>query len=153
MLPELQPIWKQFQETYDALRLSLGSMPDEWMGWLPSPTATSVAEITQHIVRANRNYCSMIETGGRAQQPSEVVEDADRAFLMARLAESEEQVRECFGRITPELLRKERAATWHPLGPPVKGPLDSLWFAHQIVRHSAYHLGQVNYILMLLGLL
>jgi uncharacterized damage-inducible protein DinB len=152
MLPEILPIWKQFQETYDALRHSLSSMPDEWMGWLPSPTASSVAGITQHIVRANQNYCSMIERGERAQ-PSEVVEDVDRAFLMARLAESEDHVRSCFARITPELLRQERAATWHPLGPSVKGPLDSLWFAHQIVRHSAYHLGQVNYILMLLGLL
>ena len=37
------------------------------------------------------------------------------------------------------------AEDWNPLGPPVEGPLDALWFAHQIVRHSAYHLGQVSY--------
>jgi hypothetical protein len=34
----------------------------------------------------------------------------------------------------------------------VAGPLDSLWFAHQMVRHTAYHLGQVNYLHLLLGL-
>ena len=32
----------------------------------------------------------------------------------------------------------------------VQGPLDAMWFAQQIVRHSAYHLGQINYILLLL---
>jgi hypothetical protein len=37
-----------------------------------------------------------------------------------------------------------------PLGPEVQGPLDAMWFAQQIVRHSAYHLGQINYILRLL---
>jgi hypothetical protein len=32
----------------------------------------------------------------------------------------------------------------------VLGPLDALWFCNQIVRHTAYHLGQINYILLLL---
>jgi hypothetical protein len=30
------------------------------------------------------------------------------------------------------------------------GPLDALWFAGQMVRHSVYHPGQINYILRLL---
>ena len=152
MLRELQPIWKQFQETYDALRQSLTMMPDEWLGWQPASGATSVAEITQHIARANITYSNMIERGERGSR-REIDPDADRAFLLLRLAESEERVRSCLEKLTEADLRRERASVWHPLGPEVKGPLDSLWFALQIVRHTGYHLGQINYILMLLGLL
>ena len=52
--------------------------------------------------------------------------------------------------MTPERLRQIRADRWGPLGPEVPGPLDALWFALQMMRHSAYHLGQINVYLLLL---
>jgi uncharacterized damage-inducible protein DinB len=151
MLAELTPIWKQFEETYAALRQALIAVPDDWLAWCPAPGATCVAAIVQHIAGANVRYCNMIEHGERGRS-WDVEEHADRDLLLQRLALSEERVRSCLAGLDEAGLRRVIADRWHPLGPEVKGPLDALWFAHQIVRHSAYHLGQVNYILLLLGL-
>ena len=151
MLAELTPIWKQFEETYAALRPALTAVPDDWLAWCPAPGATCVAAIVQHIAGANVRYCNWIEHGERGRA-WEVEEHADRDLLLQRLALSEERVRACFTGLDEAGLRRVIAERWHPLGPEVKGPLDALWFAHQIVRHSAYHLGQIYYILLLLGL-
>jgi len=32
----------------------------------------------------------------------------------------------------------------------VAGPLDSIWFLEQMIRHKAYHLGQINYLDLML---
>ena len=91
----------------------------------------------------------MIDTG----QPGpgiELTESPSRELLLRanwRLRRGE--VQETFEQLTPAGLRQVRADGWRPLGLPVEGPLDSLWFAMQVVRHSAYHLGQMNvYLLM-----
>jgi uncharacterized damage-inducible protein DinB len=151
MLAELKPVWKQFEETYAALRQALTAVPDDWLVWCPAPGATCVAAITQHIAGANVRYCNMIEHGERGRS-WDVEEYADRELLLQRLALSEERVRSCLAGIDEAGLRRVIAERWHPLGPEVTGSLDAIWFAQQIVRHSAYHLGQINYILLLLGL-
>jgi uncharacterized damage-inducible protein DinB len=148
MIRELEPVWKQFGETYDALRQALAEVPDERLHWKPGPQATTVAGITQHITRGNRAYASMID--GRRDDRGAVEEAPDRARLLELIAESEARVRSVFDALPAEDLRRKRADHWGPLGPRVEGPLDALWFAQQIVRHSAYHLGQINYILRLL---
>jgi uncharacterized damage-inducible protein DinB len=149
MIGELEPVWKQFQETYHALRLALAEVPDERLHWRPGPAANSVAGIVQHTARANIRYAEVMEAGQRGER-WEVEESPPRDRLLERLAESERHVQGTFERMTPEVLCQPRADRWNPLGPEVLGPLDTLWFAHQIVRHSAYHLGQVNVYLLLL---
>jgi uncharacterized damage-inducible protein DinB len=146
---ELEPIWRQFAETYEALRLALAEVPDARLTWQPGPHANSVAEIIQHIVRANIRYAHVMEAGETTRRP-EAEAAPDRARLLARLEESEQAVRQTFERMTPEALRRVCADGWNPLGPAVEGPLDAGWFALQIVRHSAYHLGQINVYLLLL---
>lgn len=152
MLPELQPVWQQFQETYTVLRAALAVLPDDRLTWRPAPGATSAALIAQHIARANLRYASLME--GNPRRPEwELEEEALRERIRERLDASEARVRACFEGMTAEALRCVRADDWGPLsGPGVTGPLDSLWFAHQMVRHSAYHLGQIHYIHLLLGL-
>ena len=59
-----------------------------------------------------------------------------------------QQVHATLSRMTPDTLGQARADGWDPLGPEVAGPLDGLWFALQMVRHSAYHLGQLNVLLI-----
>ena len=51
MIPELEPVWKQFQETYAALRDALAQVPDDRLTWRPGPRANSVSGIVQHITR------------------------------------------------------------------------------------------------------
>jgi uncharacterized damage-inducible protein DinB len=148
MTPELEPVWKQFTETYDALRQALAEVPDDRLHWKPCPQATTVAEITRHIARGNVVYASMIADPDPARPPVE--EPPHRARMLELLAESEERVRSVFEALPAEDLHHKRANDWQPLGPRVEGPLDALWFAGQMVRHSAYHLGQINYILRLL---
>jgi uncharacterized damage-inducible protein DinB len=148
MIPELEPIWKQLDETYAAIRHVLAEVADERLTWRPGTSANSVAAIVQHIARANIRYASMIDTG----QPGpgiELTDNPPRGLLEQQLEASQSRAKETFERITPAELRRIRADNWGPLGMPVEGPLDSLWFALQMVRHSAYHLGQMNvYLLM-----
>lgn len=148
MIPDLEPVWKQFEETYDALRAALAELPDERLGWKPCPTASMALGIVAHIIRANRRYSTLaaggdIPAGAPEQFPG-------RAQMMERLAESEAYVRGVFEQLSADDLKRVCAEDWAPLGPEVAGPLDALWFCHQIVRHTAYHLGQINYILLLL---
>jgi uncharacterized damage-inducible protein DinB len=147
VISELEPVWKQLGETYDALREALAEVPDERLAWRPGPAANTVALIVQHIARANIRYANMMERSDRGV-PWELEESPGRQRLVERLDESERQVRETFERMTPEALRQTRADRWGPLGPEVRGPLDALWFAMQMVRHSAYHLGQINVYLL-----
>jgi uncharacterized damage-inducible protein DinB len=148
MIPELGPIWKQLDETYEAIRQVLAEVSDERLSWRPGTRANSVAGIIQHLARANVRYASMIDTG-RPGPGIELIESPARELLLQRLEESQKRVQETFEQLTPAGLRQVRADGWRPLGLPVEGPLDSLWFAMQMVRHSAYHLGQMNvYVLM-----
>ena len=148
MIRELEPAWKQFTETYDALRQALAEVPDDRLHWKPGPAATTAALITQHIARANRAYASTIDGSSFARPPYE--EAPSRERLLELLAASEQRVQEVFEQLPAEDLRCKRADRWSPLGPEVQGPLDAMWFAQQMVRHSAYHLGQINYILLLI---
>jgi uncharacterized damage-inducible protein DinB len=148
MIPELAPIWKQLDETYEAIRHVLTEVSDDRLNWRPGPQANSVAGIVQHVARANLRYASMIDTG----EPGpgiELTDNPPRGLLLRQLEASQNQVKETLERLKPAGLHQVRAGGWRPLGLPVEGPLDCLWFALQIVRHSAYHLGQMNvYLLM-----
>jgi uncharacterized damage-inducible protein DinB len=149
MVSELEPIWQQFIETYDALRQALSEVPDDRLTWRPGPNANSVAGIVQHVAGSNLLYARMMASGdyGPRREPEE---NRDRGHLSERLQESEQIVRETFERMTPEALPQPRADRWNPLGPEVEGPFNAHWFALQIVRHSAYHLVQLNVYLLLM---
>jgi uncharacterized damage-inducible protein DinB len=146
VISELESVWKQFDETYAALREALAQVPDDRLTWRPGPKASPVAGILQHLARANVHYACVMDGGHYERWEPE--ESPSRQRLLERLEQSEQRVRECFERMTSELLRQTRAERWRPLGPEVQGPLDALWFALQMVRHSAYHLGQLNVYLL-----
>lgn len=148
MTPELEPVWKQFEETYDALRDALSQLPDERLDWRPSAAAPSAAGIVAHIIRGNWRYSSLAAAADLPAPASEPIPDRPR--MRQRLAESQAQVQRVFEQLSTQDLRRVCAEDWSPLGPDVVGPLDALWFCHQIVRHTAYHLGQINYISLLL---
>lgn len=151
MIAELKPVWKQFQETYQALRDSLGQAPEHRLEWRPGEKASSIAHIVQHVISANYGYVNMMEQVVR-EVAWEYHDHRGRGWLLERLNESEKTVRDAFEHLSAGDLNRTCAREWHPLNeqPPVEGPLDALWFALQIVRHTAYHLGQVNLYLLLL---
>jgi uncharacterized damage-inducible protein DinB len=148
MVEALTPIWKQFCETHDSLRQVLSEVPDERLQWRPGPKANSVATIVQDIARANGVYAHVLEHGEFVQL-WEMEESPSRDRLLERLAESERQVCETFERMTPDGLRRTRAERWWALGLPAEGPLDALWFAMEMVRHCAYHVGQISSYLLI----
>lgn len=151
MIETLQPVWKQFTETYQDLRLALARVPDNALTWSPGGEARSVAHLVQHIASANLLYVRVMEF----REPEEwAFQPApSRAWLEERLDESEAQVREVFESMTPELLERYCAADWTPLSEEnlVGGGLTALWFALQVLRHTAYHLGQLNTYLLVLA--
>ena len=148
MTSELEPVWKQFAETYAALREALAEVPDARLSWKPGPATNGVDGIVQHVIRGNTVYANFMERGERGAV-GEPEANPSRQSLLARLDESEQRVREQFERMTSETVRQVRAPRWQPLGPEAEGPHDALWFAMQMVRHTAYHLGQVNLYLLI----
>ena len=147
MLELLNPTWKQSEETYNCVRKLLEQTPDERLHWKPAPDAWSISDMTQHIGRANIIYAMVMEGKEPIRRP--FMDQPSRSELLESLDSSEAFVRQVFERMTGEELTRTRADDWNPLGPPVEGPLDGLWFALQIVRHTAYHAGQISYVLQL----
>ena len=145
MIEDLKPVWKQFVETYDALHAVLKEIPDERLHWHPTPENSSAAEIAFHIARGNIAYANRMETGDSGERPT-YHSDITRAGLKAVIDQSLDRVRTVFRDLPPERLHAVCATDWEPLGPVVKGNQDALWFARQIVRHTAYHAGQLTYI-------
>lgn len=149
MIAELQPVWKQLQETYAAIRESLAAVPEEKLHWCPGEGCSTIAQMVRHIARANLIYCHVIE---RTERNLALVEQPlSRETLHTMLDGSERRTHDVFDALTQEDAHVPRADDWQPLGPLVEGPLDAVWFAQQIVRHSAYHLGQLNYVMWLGG--
>jgi hypothetical protein len=81
-------------------------------------------------------------------RPTFEVRSANQA--QAALEQGRAAAERAFGALTAAELGLARADEWHPLGPRVVGPLDSLWFLEQMIRHKAYHLGQLWYLSLLL---
>jgi hypothetical protein len=149
MIDELKPVWKQFEETYWALRESLAAVPHESLNWSVKPDTWTPSLLVQHIGRGNVLYSQMIarEELVRDRYRS----DLDQGALTAILDRTEERVRGVFEAVSETDAHVQLDDSWNPLGPRVEGSLDAIWFAHQIVRHSAYHLGQLNYLAQLGG--
>lgn len=147
MIDQLKPIWQQSQETYACIRMLIDKAPAERLHWVPGPEMWSISYIVQHIARANRVYSTVMEGKEPVRPP--FLDAPGKAELGEILDRSEEFVADAFERIGSEDLTARRADDWSPLGVDVEGPLNGLWFALQIVRHNAYHAGQISYILQL----
>jgi hypothetical protein len=149
MLDELKPIWRQLVEVYDALDAVMAEIPDERLDWKPSEHATTAGYLAQHVGRANITYANVMRTGERGWR-FEAEPGLPREAIVERVRMSREHVRAVFDALAPDRLHAPCADDWAGLGPVVEGPLDALWFAGLMVSHSAYHVGQLNYISRLL---
>lgn len=149
MIDKLKPIWRQLAEVYDALEAVMADIPDGALDWKPSSNATTAGFIAQHIGRANITYANLMQTGGREPR-YEIAPGISRAAIMERVRTSRECVLAVFDTLPPDRLCAICADEWAGLGPSAEGPLDALWFARLMVSHSAYHVGQLNYISRLL---
>jgi uncharacterized damage-inducible protein DinB len=149
MIRELEPIWKQFEETSSALRESLAAVPEDQLNTGQKEGARTPSELIQHIARGNHVYSAMMLGAEPARDPDQP--NLNRLALVSLLEASEQRVRYAFESLTEEDAHVQRDESWRPLGPLVTGSLDAIWFALQIVRHTAYHLGQLNYLSQLGG--
>lgn len=147
MIPELNPVWKRWEETHAALLECLEQFPEDRFTWRPASKATTAGEIVLHIARAEMGY-AMRAAGQPGMRPDLVV--TDRPSALATVALGAEHARRTADTLTADDLERVVAAEWHPLGPRVEGPLTALWFLEQMIRHKAYHLGQLWYLTLLL---
>ncbi len=150
MLKVLEAIWQQIEETYEAIDISIGSAGSR-IGWKPDGDISTFAEIAQHIASANLSYCTVIgpENVRRIWQ---IEASPEIGVLLGRLKDSLSIVQNTFERVTLDNLHDCRCDDWSPNCDEqnIQGPLDTLWFALQILRHTAYHLGQLNSYLQLM---
>lgn len=147
MLTELQPIRQRWEETHDALLQIIEQLPADRWQWQPAAGATTAAGIVQHIANSEKRYVEAIRALERGHYPRKAV--TDLATARAALDEAARLARECFDQLAAADLKRVCAETWAPLGPRLDRPFDVLWFLEQIIRHQAYHLGQLNYLLLM----
>ena len=147
MISDLQVVWQQSAETYAVFRELLEGTTTEKLYVRPTEDIWSISDIAQHIARANIVYAMVME--GHEPFRREPTDRPSLVELLEYINYSETFVQEVFERSTTESLQLVRADDWNPLGPDVSGPLNSFWFALQIVRHTAYHVGQISYSLQL----
>src|SRR5690349_12804921 len=140
MIPALRPIFRHLEETYEAVRISIESAGERGLGWTPSPDAPTFARITEHIASANHTYATVIGPAD-VRRTWEYDSSPTREWLLARLDESLATARQTIAGVTEENLYDSRADDWCPNcdEQEIQGPLDALWFAQQMVRHTAYH--------------
>lgn len=152
MLEVLKPVCRQIDETYDALRRSLGLVSDEQLGWTPGDNAPTPAQIGQHIARANVYYAVMIGPQDW-RRGWDVVPVLPREVLLARIEESHQIAIETVDEVTERNLHDSRAESWHPNCPDqtIHGPLEVQWFSLQMARNTAHHPGQMNLHSWLIG--
>lgn len=155
MVAALIPVWKRWEETHSALVDCLRQFPEERFSWKPAPAATTAAHIVTHIARAEILYAREINRAAGAVPDSEApgldygaVTDRTSALNAAEAGAA--FAAGVVERLSVEDLDRVLADDWNPLGPDVEGPLTTLWFVEQMIRHKAYHLGQLCYLSMLL---
>lgn len=152
MIAALVPALRLLEENYEALRISLNSVPDVQLDWSPGADTNPLSVIVQHIARGNLVYASVI--GPEDHRPSWKPEPSiSRQDLLDRLDHSLAVSRATLEGVTEENLRNSRCDDWCPNCDEqlIQGPLDAEWFAFQMGRHTAYHLGQVNLYLRMMG--
>ena len=143
MIPELEPVWKRWEETHVALLEAIDGLPADRWQWRPTPGATTAGEIIAHIARAEARYAAVIAAETLPEPRWQV---HDREAARHAVGSAADAARTRVEQLTVADLTRPCAQHWHPLGPRVEGPLDVRWFIEQMIRHKAYHLGQLNYI-------
>ena len=136
-------------EVYDAMRAALAEIPDDRLNWQPASDCLSASMLVQHIRRANVTYSQMMGIWGNAARSRHTCRTLLVTSLLEHSVASGRQVGFAFEAMTPERLHETVCDDWAPIGFELSGPLTPLWFANTILVHSAYHVGQ----LVTLGLL
>lgn len=144
MIAELNHFWKRFLETQAALLEAIDRLPEGRWQWQPAETANPAARIVQHIANGEAFYVSTIRGDHERRVRWEV---ADRVTAVEAVTSAAHLVGDLSEELSQADLNRVCAEDWNPLGPPVDGPLDVLWFLEQMIRHKAYHLGQLNYLI------
>ncbi len=153
MIPTLNPIFRQLEETYDAVRISIELAGESQLGWKPALNANTFAEVAEHIASANLTYATVIGPTN-VQRKWEFELAPTTSWVLARLDESLATAKSTIEGVTDDNLHESRSDDWCPNCDEqlIQGPLDALWFVQQMVRHTAYHLGQLNLYLRLMGI-
>lgn len=152
MLDVFVPVFRQLEETVDAVRIAIELAGPNRLGWRPSPDTPTFAEIVEHIANGNLAYATVIGPAN-VRRKWEYEPSPAKEWLLARLDESLTASRVAIEGVTADNIHDSRADDWNPNceEQTIEGPLDALWFAMQMARHTAYHLGQLNFCLRLMG--
>lgn len=147
----LEPALRQLEETCEAVHISLRSAGAARLAWKPAPHLPTFAMIVEHIASGNLAYATAIGPVN-VRRCWELDPSPSMEWLVERLDESLATARRTLEGVTDDNLHLSRADDWCPNCEEqvIQGPLDALWFAMQMARHTAYHLGQLNMYLQLM---
>jgi uncharacterized damage-inducible protein DinB len=153
MIETLLPVAGFLQETHEAIRISIDMAGEAGLAWKPAQNAHTFGEIVEHIASGNLSYATVIGPEN-VRRTWEIDPAPQKEWLLARLNESLETALRILDGVTEDILHIRREYDWNPNceEQTIREPLDALWFAQQMVRHAAYHLGQINLYLRLMGI-
>lgn len=133
---------KLLEQYWPRLRKAVEPLTLEQIWWRPNPASNSIGNLILHL---NGNVWQWIVASfngleDQRNRPAEfsATGDLPAADLLARLAETMEEVAKVLARLTPEDL----LATYHIQGYTVTG----LAAVYQVVEHFGLHYGQIVYI-------
>jgi len=152
MLQDLSPTARQLTETFSVFRETIAGFPPGALDRQFGGRSQSVTDIVSHVVAAQHRYDSLIrKTSDSPPSVPTLPSPATNLALCGALDLAVEEALACLEAVTPDTLHDPLAYTWGDWVADSSGnPLDARWFAGQMLRHAAYHLGQVNvYALML----
>src|SRR5580658_5394948 len=99
MIPVLKPIFRQLEETCEAVQISIESAGDTGLGWKPAPIANTFAEIVEHIASGNLTYATVIGPSN-VRRTWQLDPSPTKEWLLARLEESLTAARDTVAGVT-----------------------------------------------------
>lgn len=152
MIPELSTPAQQLRETFRLFQKAVGEVPETLLNQNFGGKTRSVAAIVGHVIAAQTRYETLVQNGiDGGEIPTVEFPIVSHATLVDALEQSLAGGLRCLENVAASEVGKPLAQWWGVwVGGKEETALDVTWFAAQMVRHAAYHCGQIYvYALML----
>ncbi len=139
---ELEQFCAVLASTRQMLLEAIRAIPEEKLSWSPSPSASSVEAILRHLVAWETYFLSVIVKGDGRETERTRQKGTGRENLLRELEEIRARTLRVIQRLGPQDLDAPRRLP--------AGDSTIRQILLRLLRHEHYHLGQINYIYLLL---